>query len=199
MTLLDVLAPTHCIGCHRLGKPLCLACRATIPIRLEPLQIGVNGWCATSYEGLSANIVNEVKERGRTELASWMASAFDSLSLPAGLLVVAVPSRAESWRKRGFVPAEELAKRIAVRHRLQFKPSALKLVRPTRDQAELSRVDRLENLSGAMEAAIKPSQVLLVDDIVTTGSSIREAARALEEAGSSVFGFITFAQTQREK
>ncbi|MEY4310702.1 MAG: hypothetical protein RLZ71_628 [Actinomycetota bacterium] len=198
MTLLDILAPTACIGCHRLGKPLCLACANTVPIAIEALEIGLHGWCATRYNALAANIVNEVKERGRTELASWMAAAFDSLELPEDLTVVAVPSRAESWRKRGFVPAEEFAKRLAARHRLRFKPGALTLTRATRDQADLTRAERLENLTGAMRANSLSGRILIVDDIVTTGSSIREASRALAEAGAEVFGFITFAQTQRE-
>ena len=198
MTLLDILAPTACIGCHRLGKPLCLACANTVPIAIEALEIGLHGWCATRYNALAANIVNEVKERGRTELASWMAAAFDSLDLPEDLTVVAVPSRAESWRKRGFVPAEEFAKRLAARHRLRFKPGALTLTRATRDQADLTRAERLENLSGAMRASAVSGWVLIIDDIVTTGSSLREAARALESSGAEVFGFITFAQTQRE-
>ena len=198
MTLLDILAPSACIGCHRLGKPLCLACANTVPITIEELEIGLHGWCATRYSALAANIVNEVKERGRTELTSWMAGVFDSLELPKDLTVVAVPSRIESWCKRGFVPAEEFAKRLASRHRLPFKPRALTLTRPTRDQADLTRDERLENLSGAMRAAHLSGRVLVVDDIVTTGSSIREAARALSSSGAEVFGFITFAHTQRE-
>lgn len=169
-----------------------------MPIRIEQLDIGLQGWSAVRYEGLAANIVNEVKERGRTELTSWMAAAFDSIEFPQEITVVAVPSRAESWRKRGFVPAEELAKRIAARHGLKFSPGALRLDRPTRDQADLTRAERLGNLFGAMRSTVLPAKVLIVDDIVTTGSSLREAARALEASGAEVFGFITFAQTQRE-
>jgi predicted amidophosphoribosyltransferase len=67
----------------------------------------------------------------------------------------------------------------------------------TKDQASLGQQDRHQNLIGAMVASNKArgKRVMLVDDIVTTGSSLLESARALTEGGAEVIGFLTFAET----
>lgn len=69
------------------------------------------------------------------------------------------------------------------------------------DQASLSGKDRRTNLIGSMAAAklgsnfAATAKVILVDDIVTTGASLTEAKRCLEEIGVQVLGFVTFAET----
>lgn len=149
----------------------------------------------TEYTGTAANLVNEVKERGRTLLLNWIVEQLDNVELPLGVTLVAVPSSKAAWRARGFVPAEELARRLARRRLLPYAPSLLAYVRGSADQAPLGRSERQVNRENSMSSRRCDKSVLLVDDVVTTGATLREAKRALEAAGAQVVGFVTFAET----
>jgi predicted amidophosphoribosyltransferase len=149
----------------------------------------------TEYTATAANLVNEVKERGRTLLLNWIVEQLDNVELPPGVTLVAVPSSKAAWRARGFVPAEELARRLARRRLLPYAPSLLAYVRGSADQAPLGRSERQVNRENSMSSRSCDKRVLLVDDVVTTGATLREAKRALEAAGAQVVGFVTFAET----
>lgn len=198
MTIFDVLAPSPCLSCNRLGSPFCLACKAGIPIAVREVQIGFSGWAVTEYAGTAANLVNEIKERGRTLLLNWMVEQLDDVEVPEGVTLVAVPSSKAAWRQRGFVPAEELARRLARRRLAAYLPSVLSYSRAAADQVSLGRSERRLNREGSMAAKPCNAKVLLVDDVVTSGATLREAKRALEAAGAQVVGFVTFAQTVLE-
>jgi len=195
MTIFDVLAPSPCLSCNRLGSPFCLACKAEVLIAPREVDIGFRGWAVTEYTATAANLVNEVKERGRTLLLNWIVEQLDNVELPPGVTLVAVPSSKAAWRARGFVPAEELARRLARRRLLPYAPSLLAYVRGSADQAPLGRSERQVNRENSMSSRSCDKRVLLVDDVVTTGATLREAKRALEAAGAQVVGFVTFAET----
>ena len=119
--------------------------------------------------------------------------------------LVPVPSRKEMTRIRGFVPSVLLAKKLAEGLGEVGVPARVKhiakLSRSVRDQAGLGRRDREANLSGAMQAsaplgeAEKTAVIWMVDDVVTTGASLRELQRCLGAAGWNVERFVTFAET----
>ena len=153
------------------------------------------GRSLTDYAGTAANLINEVKERGRTQLLNWIVEQFDAIELGKEVVLVAMPSSRAAWRSRGFVPAEELAGRLARRRLLKHEVRALSLTREAADQVPLNRAQRNENRHGSMVSRPISGQVLIVDDVVTSGASLREAKRAIEAAGGEVVGFITFAQT----
>jgi predicted amidophosphoribosyltransferase len=114
-------------------------------------------------------------------------------------VVVAAPSAKGNFAKRGFVPADLVAQRVARRWHLVHMKLAIWFVRPVADQAALSIADRQTNLTGSMAASLRleGKRVLLVDDIVTTGATLFEASRAVSAAGGSVAGFVTLAETLR--
>jgi predicted amidophosphoribosyltransferase len=116
-------------------------------------------------------------------------------------LVVAVPSDASSFKKRGFVPAQIIAERVAGRWGLPNSKSALRFVRQVEDQAALKFGQRQSNLADSMMAAasLRGRRVLLVDDVVTTGSTLAEACRAAKSAGAEVVGFVVLTETLRRK
>jgi len=113
--------------------------------------------------------------------------------------VVAAPSAAVSFKKRGFVPAEVIAVRVARRWAIPRVGSALQFQRPVEDQSSLTIDQRQTNLVGSMVASLRLSgkRVLLVDDIITTGSTLTEASRAVAAVGGDVVGFVTLAETLR--
>jgi predicted amidophosphoribosyltransferase len=118
----------------------------------------------------------------------------DALEIPPNCILVGLPSSSRATRKRGFVPAELFAERLARRRSLPHA-SALTFTRKIADQALLSKSQREANLSGAMIAKPLSKPVILVDDVITTGSSMREAARAMFATGNQVLGFVTLAET----
>lgn len=198
MTIFDVLAPSPCLSCNRLGAPFCLACKSTVRIQPRLIDIGFNGWAVTEYAGTAADLVNEVKERGRTLLLNWMVEQLDEVEVAEGVTLVAIPSSKAAWRARGFVPAEELARRLARRRLRRYQPQVLSFARAATDQVPLGRSERAENRENSMVSRKVQGKVLLVDDVVTTGATMREAKRAIESAGGEVVGFIAFAQTVLE-
>ena len=117
-----------------------------------------------------------------------------------------MPSKRESFAKRGFEPAAVLANAIARQFAKQQKAfipvqKILGHSGQVADQASLSGQDRRTNLIGSMVARSRlpgrnlPQRVILIDDIVTTGSTFAEAKRCLTEIGVQVLGFVAFAET----
>ena len=174
------------------------------------------GFAATEFDAQVSKLISAFKEHSRRALAGKFAAAiagpaFNDYLHELGfagqgqaLLLVGAPSSPKSLRKRGYLPAHELAR--ALEHRLKATLGystdvraleGLRLVRAARDQAGLPAHERSSNLSQSMVAneTLKGQRVLLVDDIVTTGSTMVEAQRALVETGAVVVGFVVFSET----
>jgi predicted amidophosphoribosyltransferase len=114
-------------------------------------------------------------------------------------VLVPVPSTPAVARARGGDHVARLA-RVAARYTGTRTVGALRLGRPVYDSAGLSRSDRARNVHRAMLAAApaRPQRrAVIVDDIVTTGATLREAARALEAAGWAVCAGAVVAATAR--
>lgn len=108
--------------------------------------------------------------------------------------LVPVPSRKSATRKRGRDFMVENALALADQPLVEVR-AVLEHVRRVRDQSTLSSREREINLSGALRAANSPVQenipVIIVDDLMTTGTTLHEAARALFSAGYDVIGAVT--------
>jgi predicted amidophosphoribosyltransferase len=120
----------------------------------------------------------------------------------SGIVLIPIPSAARTVRQRGFDATSSMARLAARRLRVRYPMtvrSALVQARPVADQAGLGARARHENLAGAfrLRKPIRTGAVVLVDDLVTTGSSLTEAARVLESARIPVLGAATVAATVR--
>lgn len=170
--------------------PRCLGCAR----RRGPLQACVAGcW----FEGEAARWIRAFKYPGRQRglaaepRARLHALALETLARASGAdphavaAVVPVPLHPRKLRARGFNPALTLARQIARARGLCVRPCALERVRDTPSQTGLSRVARRRNVRGAFRARQRLRGTLwLVDDVVTTGATLTEAARALRRAGA---------------
>lgn len=139
------------------------------------------------------------KEEGRTGVARYLARPFGAAVRAAmdehpGALVVPVPSSSAGYRRRGFEPVRLLL-------RASGTPFARRLtaVRRRGVQKSLGREERVENLRDAYSATrrLEGRSVILVDDILTTGATLDEAARAISSAGGVVVAAATLAFTPR--
>ncbi len=221
--VLDLLLPQSCAGCGAGGARWCAGCHAELvgaPARRlpEPVPDGLpDCWSAAPYEGAVRGAVVAYKERGAVALAEVLAEAvaFTVVTAVNGakapwaggrFAVVPVPSARRTRRHRGHDPVGRLAVLAAGRLRaLGLRAEAwpaLGQARRVADQAGLSSAERSSNLAGSLQvrrAAKGPPApcAVLLDDIVTTGATLVEAARALSPAGVRVPLAATVAATRR--
>ena len=207
-SLVDLLIPIRCAGCGEPGTSPCPTCCAALvrqlPFVLPHVGAGHPVVVAAEYAGSVRGLLLAHKERGRQGLSAPLGAALavaiarvleHSGPSPAHIVLVPVPSRAAAVRARGRSTVPELARAAA---RSLDAPGSrcvvgrwLHPVRQMRDQAGLSAGQRRRNLSGAFAAEFHagyPRSIVVVDDIVTTGASVREAVRALTAAGHHVVG-----------
>lgn len=150
---------------------------------------------AAVYEGPAREVVKAFKLLGERRMAADLAERMVAAAklLPADV-VTWVPSTRASEVERGFNPAESLARPLARGLRLPARPLLVK-THATTDQAGLSREERRSNLRGVFRATGRiPLRVLLVDDILTTGSTAHECASELKRAGAREVSVVTFAR-----
>lgn len=114
--------------------------------------------------------------------------------------IVSVPPRIERMLKTRFDQAEILASTLAHRMGIKYIRKSMKRVRRTKKQSELSRNERFENLKGAFvvrprKTMLEGKNVLVIDDVCTTGSTINECARAIHNAGAAMVCGAAIAKT----
>ncbi|MGH2711347.1 MAG: double zinc ribbon domain-containing protein [Actinomycetota bacterium] len=218
MALLDVLFPPRCASCDSPGAwPLCNGCSAEVGVITRPWCRGCGRpWeepldsCADCppgvidrarapflYDGPVADAIKAMKFAGAHALAPHLAAAIAELCRdPDSDAITWVPLSRRRRTRRGFDQAEVLARELGKRLDL---PVARLLVR-TRDagsQARRSGADRRAALRGAFRGSRRssPRRVLLVDDVLTTGSTAAECAAVLKEAGAERVTLMTAARS----
>jgi ComF family protein len=164
---------------------------------------GLPGAVACDYGPAERDLIKSFKEKGQTSLIAYLAKPMvpalvEIAARSSRPLLVPIPSSASNFLKRGFIPAKMLAKKLnAMAGRPARVGNHLRFNRLVADQSNLDVQARSRNLACSISAtsAICGRDVILVDDIVTSGATILEAARAATQAGASVIGFIAFSET----
>ncbi|MET9465791.1 ComF family protein [Streptomyces sp. NPDC006544] len=210
--LAGLVLPVDCAGCGAVRVALCGACRSALSgagaarVRPSPRPAGLPVvHAAAAYEEAVRAVVLAHKERGALPLAGVLGGAL-AAAVRAGaearggvgregeVALVPVPSARRRIRARGHDPARRIALAASASLRRAGVPArvapVLRLRRAVADQAGLGASERRENLAGALEACHGAGRVMagaaaivLVDDVMTTGSTLAEAARALRGAG----------------
>lgn len=208
---LAVWAPSDCVGCGRPDRGLCRDCAAAFAA--EPphstVRLGETVWCGLEYAGAARRALLAFKDAGRTEVAGALSvplrravTAALTTALAAagggatGIRIVTIPSDPAAARHRGFHPVNTLLAAAGLRSTALLSHSSAHV-----DQAGLGREERALNLAGGLRvrrgaASVAGLRVLVVDDILTTGSTITEATRALRSAGAEVCGCAVVADTR---
>jgi predicted amidophosphoribosyltransferase len=187
--LLDLLLPGSCGGCGAGGAGWCPECTAQLPRpHRVVLPAAPETLAAGRYRGPLRTALLAYKERGRRDLAAPLAAVLAPL-VPRRALLVPAPSRPSAARARGGDHVLRLCRRVAPERTLPL----LGLARRTRDSLGLDAAQRAANLAGRVYVRTRenpPGPVLLVDDVVTTGATLRACARALGEVGIGVAGAV---------
>jgi ComF family protein len=182
------------------ARLLCAQCREVLVAPLpdgwrESCRLEGNGmprYARLPYEGPAGEAVRLLKFGGKGRLASLLAASVAPLAreLKAayGLdTLVPVPLHPVRRRERRFNQAEEIGRPAARAAALAFRPRGLARTKYTRPQVELTGDERLANVRGAFAAreGFTGRRVVLLDDVITTGATVRECGRALREAGAA--------------
>jgi ComF family protein len=184
--LLDVVFPPVCAGCHERGAAICDQCLGSlVPAGVLAPPRGVEALVALmELDELSGRFVKAIKYANHRDALPPLAQALARRVTRWNWwpdLVTWVPTSARRKRERGYDQAELLARRVGRHLRV---PTRRVLLRS--DAGSQTRRTRRQRLEGAtFEPLLKvPARILLVDDVVTTGSSIAHAAAALRIAGA---------------
>ena len=195
-----------------LGMHECTACRMNPPAYNRAVAFAP--YDNEMREMLHTLKFGRVQRVAESLLSGWLAEAILQLEsdirnqFTAALLVVPVPLFGTRQKERGYNQAELLA-RSSVRQlrklrpgwALELRPEGLRRVRDTKAMFQLRPDQRRRNLVGAFEAdsaIVRGRQVLLVDDILTTGATANQCAKVLLKAGASAVWVATVARAQPE-
>jgi ComF family protein len=209
---LAVLLPVECAGCGADDRAICRDCRVALEpaARVRELGDGLRVWAGLGYEGVARAAMLALKRDGRTDAARALAPALAAAvhgaraGVLAGreaaqpfetpLVIVPIPGSRRAYRRRGYDPVRLLAARAGVGSTRVFAPA-----RPHAAQKTLGVAERERNLRGVFRVrrTVAGRRILLVDDVVTTGATLREAARVLREAGAEVVAAAVVASTPR--
>jgi ComF family protein len=197
---LEFLGPA---GCARCGLPLratdvetCAVCLAKPP-RLDRIR------AAVAYDDISRSIAMRLKYGRKVALARTMSRYMQPLvgELPSGALVVPVPlHRLRQW-SRGFNQSAIIARELSRRTGLAVAVDALRRTRRTPPLKGLNRRQRRRTVAGAFRigpgAELHGLTIVLIDDVLTTGSTANACARVLKRAGAARVDLICWARVVR--
>lgn len=214
--MLDLMLPLQCGGCGAPGTRWCAGCAAQLAVgpdeprlvspRRDP-QVPV--FALGRYAGARRSVIVAVKERGRSDLIAPLALTLDAglqrllrwrlLELP--LTIIPAPTRRSAARRRGGDPIARISAAVADRHGDVTVASVLRLRALTRDSVGLGSGAREDNIAGRVVvrrrgvAAVAggTGDVVVVDDVVTTGATLAESVRVLRAARVPVAAALVIA------
>ena len=199
--LKELLFPVHCFGCRAIGIEVCSKCRKFwnphfYVQTIEELKI----YSAIRYSPVARSILLGAKENSYAIADELMIDALLNClhRLPSQILckatLIPIPGSKRAIRKRGRDFIFDLTKEVSLRSGVPMV-SGIYIERRLLDQSGLSAVDRKRNINGAFafDKTVQKidGEILLVDDLVTTGATLLEAKRALNKSGFSVNRAIT--------
>jgi len=211
--LLDLVYPKRCPGCHTPSPGICESCKSywnktPVAITLNKSNVSApNNFFVHSvaqYRDEVRSVLLAYKENGEREAGKVLTQALLKARLGINndsmCTFVPIPSNPKSIRRRGRDFMLDLCGEVSVQSGDQVLP-ILKVNREVIDQSKLNEQQRSQNLVGAFNCVSKNlhltegSPIILVDDLLTTGATLREAVRALRQQGVIPIGAITAAHT----
>jgi predicted amidophosphoribosyltransferase len=210
--VLDLILPLECGGCGAPSTPWCDACAHDLRVRQgQPHLItprvhpGVPVFSLGRYAGPRRSAIVAIKEHGRADLirplgavlSAGLAQLLAWGVLGAPITVVPAPTRGLAARRRGGDPVTRMALAAAAGDPNASVVQALRMKALVRDSVGLSSAARQRNVAGRVRLRVPregfAGDVLVVDDIVTTGATAAESVRVLQTSGIPVAAVLALA------
>jgi len=195
--LVDELFPRFCLGCSKEGETACLDCLRAM--QQEPTWQDLDGlrvWSAYAYNSCDIDrYIQAWKYRGAQDfIESWL----EQIPWPEMRvdLIMAVPLHKRRLLERGFNQADIIAEHLSKHINIPVS-TGMRRVRATKAQAKCNGEERRINLKDAFIAdpgVVKGKRVVLIDDVVTTGSTLLACGQALKQAGATETACICLAR-----
>jgi predicted amidophosphoribosyltransferase len=208
--VLDLILPLECGGCGAPSTRWCDACATELSVAAEQPHVvnpridpQVPVFALGRYVGARRQAILAMKEHGRGDLVAPLARAlavgvhrlltWGMVETP--LTIVPAPTRRSAARRRGGDPVARLARAAVAGHPDVAVVPALRLRALARDSVGLGTSARERNIAGRVLMCGQPprTEVVIVDDIVTTGATARESVRTLQAAGIQVAAVLAIA------
>ena len=208
-------------GAQTIAPPFCRSCGVPLPSAanvsgLPAIDMSC-GRCLTEppvftrarsvfiYDEVARRLVHDLKYgdrlEGRASFGAWLARAGGEYATQADL-IVPVPLHYFRLVRRRYNQAAVLAKALSQSVRRPLAVDAVRRIRPTKSQTGLSAAERASNLRRAFAVRnkwlprVKGAQIVLVDDVMTTGATANACARALKRAGAAEITVLTLARVK---
>ena len=221
---IDIIFPPSCAGCGKLGERYCQACFANTniinpeicqtcgePLRQNKISIcercksseifftAVRSWAL--FEDPLKKAIHNLKYQRNIGLGEVLAEPLAKYLIGTDWnidLITAVPLDHDRKQERGYNQSVFLARPLGWFTNTPFDEKTIARVRKTRPQVGLSREERKENMDGAFDCKsnlVNGKSILIIDDVITTGSTLNACSKALIESGAEhVFG-LTLARS----
>ena len=193
----QLLFPSRCFGCQKIGPSICSECRRRWHPHYSRTKVdGLTVHSSLLYTPTASKIILAAKESGLKRADELVIDAIvlalqrSKLDLTLSRLVP-IPSSKSSQRRRGRSFIVDLVHQISLRTGIEVV-DCLQLSRRVLDQSGLHRQERSTNLAGAFRVSSHVrGELILVDDVVTTGATLREAFRAVNSQGFHAVGSVS--------
>lgn len=215
--LFDIFAPNSCLSCGQESRLICAWCwphafdalpsrcyrcykstsEAAVCDKCRKATPVMRAWVTTAYNKLPRELIKGMKYQQQRQAVYLLAQKFNE-ALPhfEEITITYVPTASSRHRQRGFDHSKIIARELASLRGLDYAPL---LIRTNQlRQVGSTRKDRLAQAKGAFRVIntrhLLRKRILLVDDVLTTGATIEEAARTLKRAGAKKVDAAIFAQ-----
>lgn len=195
LSLLDLVYRRKCYFCKssKYSLKMCPKCYDTLcfsDYRTNRIIDGVNIYCAGIYEKNLQKLIRGLKYHSQKDLAFYLAKFmyeyFSQLNYKQDFQVVPTPLHQKRQKKRKYNHMDLVAEEFCKLSGYSLNNNLIKRVKDTKPQYNLSRTERLENLSNAFivdKNSDYSKPVLLLDDICTTGATFEEMIKTLKQNG----------------
>lgn len=194
--------PPFCVKCGRQLKAepgsitICPDCEKNEPYFDR-------AWSACYYEGVLKGLIHDFKYKKITSLSADFAALIANFMKKHGIgkdcqMILSIPMHPDRLFKREVNHADILAKALGKTLGIPYSGSALKKIKDTPPQSKLKRGARIKNLRSSFSlkdrAGVRNKNIMLVDDLFTTGSTVNECSRLLKDSGARRVEVVTLAR-----
>lgn len=208
--LFDIFCPRTCVACGQWGNFICEVCGDSVVVgdgqalKLAQSQYLDGVWAVAQYQGVMKILIKQLKYKHLRDLAAVGGHYIWQMGrLPKADWISFVPIHRRRYLERGFNQSRALAEEVSRLSALPLYPLLKRVLYREKQAASKDLMERLSKIRGVFalskQVAVKDlagKKIVLIDDVVTTGSTLNECARVLKKAGVAKVWAVCLAHGQ---